>query len=243
MRTVLVTAGFVAVMLLAPGAPAEATVYGAQGLMTVPSALVPRDGVVSVGATGFAATNRRPSGAETHWTWFAATADVGVGGRGETGVTYLHRKGGKIRDGLGLFGKVEALTETERRPAVSIGADAIHGKLRTTQAYVVATKVFNPRRAAGSTTASLGGIYAWDRDGEKVDDADFYCGLSVGLSDRVSAVAEWRQRTAGFPKAGSGVMLQYGVARYAIGVGLLNSGNSDKHGFFIGAGFNIPTLD
>jgi len=38
-------------------------------------------------------------------------------------------------------------------------------------------------------------------------------------------------------------MLMYSVPHYAIGIGALNNGDSDRQGFFIGAGFNVTSFD
>jgi hypothetical protein len=107
----------------------------------------------------------------------------------------------------------------------------------------VATRRFDRGRPFGRLTTSVGGIYAHERDGIRAEDADVYCGLELGLTPRLSLVGEWRERTAGLPSAGLGAMVVYGAPGYAIGVGVLNNGNSDRQGFFIGAGFNVNTFD
>lgn len=224
--------------------PAGATVYGAQGLISVPSALVPPARTAGFGATTFDATHEDASGGEHDWQWTAASLDAGIAGRAELGAIYLRRTGwGDDPDGVGGFGKAQLVVESERVPAISLGADAVSGDLETSQLYVVGTKRFLAARTTGSITATAGGIYAWKRDGHDTDDADVYCGLQLGLAPHLSLVGEWRERTDGFPEDGIGGMLMLGAARYAIGVGVLNTGNSSKPGFFIGAGFNVSTFD
>lgn len=232
------------VLAAALASPAGAAVYGAQGLISVPSALVPPARTAGIGATTFDATKEDATGREHDWQWTAASLDVGVAGRAELGAVYLRRSGwGKELDGVGGFGKAQLVTESARRPAISLGVDAISGDLETSQLYLVGTKRFLAERTTGSVTATLGGIYAWSRDGHDTDDGDVYCGLQLGLAPHLSVVGEWRERTRGFPEDGIGGMVMFGAARYAVGVGVLNTGNSSKPGFFIGAGFNVSTFD
>jgi hypothetical protein len=209
-----------------------ATIYGPSGLILNPSANVPPPDTASIGITTF--TIERP-GIERRWV--SSTADFGVGGRGEAGLTFLRRSGGEGDYGLGGFAKYQLLKENTNRPAVAVGIDLIGGELKTSQAYVVTTKQFRP------VALTLGAIYAHDRDGLRRNDADVLAGFDAKIAPRLNLVGEWRSRTEGNRTSSRGLMLAYGLKKYGIAVGFVNNGSSTRHRFFIGVGYNVSTVD
>lgn len=215
-----------------------ATIYGASGLILTPSAYVPPDRAVGFGVSTFTV---KPPTIERRW--LSSTVDFGVGGRSELGLTYLRRTGGSTETGFGGFAKYQLQKETPDRPALSIGVDLIGGDVKTSQVYLVGTKRISPEQAKNPFTLTLGAIYAKDRDGIRRDDTDIFGGFDVKLSRHLSLITEFRSRTKGDAHNGSGVMVMYGAKRYGIGIGFVNNGRSDSHRFFIGAGYNVSTLD
>jgi len=89
---------------------------------------------------------------------------------------------------------------------------------------------------------TLGVLYARDRDGVRRNDADLFGGFDI-RAERLDLIAEWHSRTRGNRKDSSGAMLMYGTKSFGIVVGLVNNGGSDRHRFFIGAGYNVSTVD
>jgi hypothetical protein len=217
---------------------AAGTIYGPSGLIFNPSAYVPSNKAVSLGTTTFTVT---PPGAARRW--LSSTLDAGVGGRGEVGLTYLHRSGGGLNSGFGGFAKYQLQKESVGKPAVAVGVDLIGGDLKTTQAYLVGSKRLTAEGNAHPFTLTLGVIGVRDRDGVRRDDADFFGGFDVRISQSLSLVTEWRSRTDGYRTHNSGVMLMYGSKKFGLAVGYVNNGSSTSHRFFIGAGYNVSTLD
>ncbi|MBI3920005.1 MAG: hypothetical protein HY318_01205 [Armatimonadetes bacterium] len=214
------------------------TVYGPSGLILNPSAYVPDAGSASIGASTF--TVDLP-GADKRW--MSSTIDFGVGGKAEAGLTYLRRSGGGSQSGFGGFGKYQFQHESASGPAIAVGIDFIGGSLKTTQGYLTATKRLSPADALNPFTLTAGVIHVQDRDGITRHDDDVFGGFNLGIAPRLNLVTEWRSRTAGNPKNGSGAMLMYGGGKYGLAVGFVNNGASQSHEFFIGAGFNVSTLD
>ncbi|MGH8103067.1 MAG: hypothetical protein ACREJQ_00930 [bacterium] len=221
------------------GRNAEAvTIYGPSGLILNPSAYVPPANAFGFGVTTF---TTKKAGAEK--TWISGAADLGLGGRAEIGATFLQRTNSKTDSGFGGFAKYQFLKETPGTPAVSAGVDLIGGDLKTQQAYVVATKGLTTPLKFPSAALTAGVIYSWDRDGKTRDDADTMAGLAFGITPSLNLIGEWRSKTKGNIHDSSGVAVMYGGRNYSIAVGALNNGASDDLRFFVGAGFNVSTVD
>lgn len=219
------------------------TVYGPSGLILNPSAYVPPDESFGLGVSTFKIGRGEPGPGGGDPRWVSSTLDFGVGGKGEVGLTYLHASAGGSGDGIGGFAKYQFHQEDANTPAMAVGLDFIGGDLETRQAYVAASKRLSPPEAKNPFTLTAGVIRVDARDGIPTNDTDFFGGFDLKLTRRMGLVAEWRSRTEGHPKSGSGAMLTYAGQRYGIGVGAINNGLSDNHQFFIGVGFNVSTLD
>ena len=181
------------------------TLYGPSGLIMNPSAYVPDAGSASIGASTF--TVDLP-GADKRWV--SSTIDFGVGGKGEAGLTYLRRTGGGSQSGFGGFGKYQFQHESATSPAIAVGIDYIGGNLKTSQGYLTATKRLSPADALHPFTLTAGVIHVQDRDGIARNDNDVFGGFNLGIAPRLNLVTEWRSRTAGNPKNGSGANLLFG---------------------------------
>lgn len=219
-------------------APAQ-SLYGSTGLIFSPTADVTPNGSVQVGLSTFSI---RRAGVTRDW--ISSGVGLGLADKLEVGGVFLHRSGaGSTRSGAGIFGKYQLVSETLTTPGVAVGADLIGGNTRTTQYYLAITKGFT-EPASGRTLKLSGGVIAVvDRDGTQRDGGDMFVGASYTITDKLSAVAEWRSKTRKNPHDASGIVLMYGERNFQLAVGLVNNGSSDSHRFFIGAGFNLTTVD
>lgn len=215
------------------------SLYGSTGLIFSPTAEMTPNGSVQVGLSTFSI--RR--GGVTR-DWISGGAGIGLANKLEVGGVFLHRSGGgSTRSGGGIFGKYQLVSETLITPGVAVGADLIGGDTRTTQYYLAITKGFT-EPASGRTLKVSGGVIAVvDRDGTQRDGGDVFVGASYPMTGKLLAVAEWRSKTRKNPHHASGIVLMYGEKNYKLAVGLVNNGSSDRHRLFVGAGFNLTTVD
>lgn len=231
----LLLAAFACAISIAPGQ----SLYGSTGLIFSPTADVTPNGSTQVGLSTFSI--RR--GGVTR-DWFSGGIAVGLMNKLEVGGVFLNRSGaGSNRTGAGVFGKYQLVSETLVTPGVAVGADLIGGNTRTTQYYLAITKGFT-EPASGRTLKVSGGVIAVvDRDGTQRDGGDLFLGASFPITGKLLAVAEWRSKTRKNPRDASGIVLMYGEKNYKLAVGLVNNGSSDTHRLFVGAGFNLTTVD
>jgi hypothetical protein len=229
---------FVAFACMALSASGQ-SLYGSTGLIFSPTADVAPSNSVQIGLSTFSI---RRGGITRDWV--SGGAGIGLMGKLEVGGVFLHRSGGgSTRTGGGVFGKYQLISETLVTPSVAVGVDLIGGDTRTTQYYLALTKSVTEPALGSTLKVSAGVIGVVDRDGTRRDGADLFAGASYAFTDRLSVVAEWRSKTRKNPHDASGIVLMYGAKNYKLAIGLVNNGSSDTHRFFIGAGYNITTVD
>lgn len=215
------------------------SLYGSTGLVFSPTADVTPYRSVQVGLSTF---DIKRGNITRHW-WSGGVA-VGLAERLEVGGVFLHQTGtGRTRSSAGGFAKYQLQSETLMTPSLAVGADMIGGDIRTSQYYLVATKgIAEP--VSGRAVKLTGGImHVRDRDGTRRDSADAFAGLSYPISDQLTLVGEWRSKTKNNRRDSTGIVLMYGQANYKVAIGWVNSGTSDRHRLFIGAGFNLSSVD
>lgn len=226
------------VCILATAAPVGAqSLYGPGGLFLHPTASLPEPGRLTPGVLVLPQHNPEANATRT---WISGSLDYGLSRNLELGITVLQVTNWDRDASMGGFFKYRLLEETASRPAVAVGYTQLgFGDVNTQQAFLALRKQF----ATGCphpVTVHLGVQYVDEVDGVSKQQFQPYAGLEVGLTSRLTFIAEGRPRMNeefGTPLA---LTLSYRVTdRWQLAVTWANNGLSDTPKFGVGAGFSL----
>jgi hypothetical protein len=223
---------------LALVSPAAAqSLYGPGGLFLHPTASLPPRGQWSPSFLFLPQHN--PANNDTR-IWLSSSLDYGVTDELEIGATFLKVTGWDRDPSFGGFVKYRLLEETATRPALAIGFTGLGGGDVNAQiGFLALRKQFG---AAGKhpITAHLGVQYAGEVDGISRHEFQPYAGLELGITSRLSFIAEGRPRMNREFGTPIGLTLAYQVSdRWKLAVTWANNGLSDTPKFGFGAGFSL----
>jgi hypothetical protein len=218
-------------------APASAqSLYGPGGLFLHPTASVPPKGQLSPSLLVLPQHN--PDARSTR-TWLSASLDYGLLENLEIGATYLKVAGWDRDASAGGFFKYRLLQETASRPAVAVGFTGLSGgDVDARIGFLALRKQLSAGRHP--VTAHLGVQYVDEVDELPKNELQPYAGVEVGLSSRLTFIAEGRPRMKGEFGTPLALTLSYAVAsNWKLAITWANNGWSDEPRFGIGAGFSL----
>jgi hypothetical protein len=223
-------------LFLAPPASAQ-SLYGPGGLFLHPTAALPEKGQLT---PGFLILPQHNPTAHEDRTWLSGSLDYGLTDRIEIGFTALGVTDWGRDASYGGFFKYKLLTETADRPALAIGYTRLgFGDMNGQQAFLAARKQVAPGKRH-PVWVDLGVQYTDEIDGTPKHQFMPYAGVEVGLTSRLTFIAEGRPRgnnEFGTPLA---LTLSYQVTKqWRLAVAWANNGLSDHPEFGVGAGFSL----
>ena len=228
----------VGLMLAGVCAPAGAqSLYGPGGLFLHPTASVAAPGDIN---PSFLFLPQRNSQSRATRIWMSTSVSVGLPGRIEAGVTALKVTGWDRNPSFGGFVKYQFRPETLTSPALAIGATQLSGgDVNNRQLFLAARKKVGLLYGR-SITANLGAQYVDEEDGISRHEFRPYAGLELGLSERLSFIAEARplqNREFGMPLA---LTFSYRASdRMKFALTYANNGLSDEPRIGFGAGYSL----
>lgn len=219
--------------------PARAqSLYGPQGLFLHPTASLPPQGRLTPGILVLPQYN--PVFKETR-TWLSGSLDYGLTDDIEIGFTAVQVFNWDGRDpSFGGFAKFRILRETDVFPAIAVGFTGLEGgDVNSRIGFAAARKQF-PLRGGRFLVAHVGVQYVAFGDGNEYDEFQPYAGLELGITSRLSVIAEGRFRQThdfGTPLA---LTLAYRVDdRWRVAVTWANNGLSSHPMWGFGAGLSL----
>lgn len=227
-----------ALLPLAACAPAGAqSLYGPGGLFLHPTASMPQKGRLTPGLLVLPQHN--PDAGSTR-TWISGSVDYGLTDDLELGATVVKVAGWDRDPSFGGYVKYRLMRETLTRPALAVGYTQLgFGDVNTRIAFAALRKQFGIGRRRLIVT-HLGVQYADEVDGLKRRQLQPYAGIELGITSRVSFIAEIRPRLEhdfGTPLA---LTLAYKPTRdWRLAVTWANNGLSDEPMFGFGAGLTL----
>jgi hypothetical protein len=231
-----------ALVLTAVGAfsasPASAqSLYGPGGLFLHPTADVPPEGRLT---PAFLILPQHNPVLDSTRTWETFSLDYGVSDDLEVGLTGITVAGWNKDPSVGGFFKYRFMHETHNRPAAAFGATGLFAGELNTRAVFLAFRKQVGNLSKHPIVAHLGVQYVDVEDGLPRDEWRPYAGLELGLSSRLSFIAEARprgDREFGTPLA---LTLAYKVSdNWRLALSWANNGQSDRPMFGFGAGFSL----
>ena len=221
-------------------APARAqSLYGPGGLFLHPTATFPERGQVT---PAFLVLPQHDPVEDSTRTWQSASLSYGLRDDLEIGVTHLKVAGWDRNASYGGFFKYRLLEESQRCPAVAVGFTQLgFGDVNTRLGFLALRKQLS-RPERRRIVGHLGVQYADEVDGISRHEFQPYAGLELGLTSRLTFIAEARPRMNaefGTPLA---LTLSYQVSdRWKLAVTWANNGRSDTPKFGIGVGVGLPS--
>jgi hypothetical protein len=223
--------------LLLIGPASAQSLYGPGGLFLHPTASLPPKGQLTPSL--LLLPQHDPEDHVTR-TWISGSLDYGLLRDLEIGGTVLKVTAWNRDPSGGGYFKYRFLRESATRPAMAFGFTGLGGgDVDTRIAFLALKKGFG---AAGRhpITAHLGVQYADVVDGFSKHEFQPYAGVELGLTSRLSFIAEGRPRMSqefGTPLA---LTLSYRVSRrWHLAVTWANNGRSDEPRFGFGAGLSL----
>jgi hypothetical protein len=229
-----------ALLVLWLAAPASAqSLYGPGGLFLHPTASTPPRGQFT---PSFLFLPQHNPAADSTRIWLSSSLDYGLTDNLEIGGTFLKVTGWNRDPSFGGFIKYRFLDETETIPALAVGFTGLgFGDVNTRIGFFAARKQFN-RDGRFPVTLHLGVQYVDVVDGVEKDEFQPYAGVELGLTSRLSFIAEGRPRMTGEFGTPLALTLSYRVTRnWNFAVTWANNGLSDTPKFGFGAGFSLGT--
>jgi hypothetical protein len=219
-------------------APAKAqSLYGPGGLFLFPTASFPPKGRIT---PGFLLLPQHDPDANVTRVWLSASLDYGLTDDIEIGGTFLKVTGWDRDPSFGGFVKYRLLKENAVRPAFAIGFNQLgFGDVNTRTGFLAARKEFSIGKRH-LIVAHLGVQYIDEMDGFSHHEWEPYAGVEVGLTNRLTFIAEGRPRgnqEHGTPLA---LTLNYKVSKnWHLAATWANNGRSDQPRFGFGAGLSL----
>lgn len=219
------------------GAGAQ-SLYGPGGLFLHPTADVPPQGQLTLGA--IVLTQRIPPtpGLHTTPTWGSGSLDYGLTEDVEIALTGLGIT--DFRPSYGGSVKYRFLQENRSRPAMAIGfAYTDYGDNNTRAAFLAARKQLTSE-ARHPIIGHLGVQYIKKLAGLPYDQLLPHAGVEVGLERRWALVGEWRPRGKGDFKTSTAfsVVYKYGNNNRLV-LTWVNTGQSTESRLGFGVGYSI----
>ncbi|MFN3648164.1 MAG: hypothetical protein ACK47B_01185 [Armatimonadota bacterium] len=228
-------------LLLAGGAgPASAqSLYGPGGLFLHPAAQPPPEGQLTPAILVLPQHN--PAARSTR-TWISGSLDYGLTPRLELTATYLKVAGWQRDASLGGSLKYLLQEETGGRPALAVGFTQLGGGDVNARLGFLAAKKSVGRAGRMPLTLHAGVQYVDELDGLSRHEFQPFAGFELGISSRLTFIAEGRPRMNaefGTPLA---LTLSYRASRsWHLAISWANNGLSDEPRFGIGAGLALGT--
>lgn len=226
-------------LLALPGVSARAqSLYGPGGLFLHPAAVLPPEGQLTVG--GLILTQRIPSTPGLHETptWGSVSLDYGVTRDVEAGITSLAIT--DFEPSYGGFAKYRFLHETPSRPAAAVGFSILgFGDNNTRTGFLALRKQLNSG-ASHPIIGHLGVQYIDILAGIPYKQWLPHVGVELGLTQRLTLIAEARPRGKGDLKTASALSLSYGYGHGGrVVLSWVNTGQSTQSRFGFGVGYAI----
>jgi hypothetical protein len=223
-------------LLLAAPSSAQ-SLYGPGGLFLHPTASVPPRGQFTPSVLVLPQHN--PVAGATR-VWVSGAVDYGLLDDLEIGVVALKVTNWDRDPSFGGFAKYRFLRETAARPALAAGFTGLTGgDVNTRIGFLAAQKRFNPT-GRFPVTGHLGVQYADVVDGVPKRQFQPFAGVELGLTSRLSFIAEGRPRMRGEFGTPLALTLAYQVTpAWRLAVTWANNGLSDRPMFGFGAGFSL----
>jgi hypothetical protein len=227
----------IALGLLASGPVSAQSLYGPGGLFLQPTASFSPKGTITPGFLLLPQHNPR---ADATRFWLSSSVAYAVSPDVELGISALKVTNWEKDASFGGFGRFRLLRETGSRPAAAVGfATSGGGDVDTRKGFLALRKGLGSG-ARWPVTAHLGVEYVDIEDGLNRHEFRPYGGLELGLSSRLSFIAEARFRQNqefGTPLA---LTFAYRVTnRWRMAVSWANNGLSDEPKFGFGAGYSL----
>jgi hypothetical protein len=226
-----------ALLLAAPAAVSAQSLYGPGGLFLHPTASMPPKGRIT---PGFLLLPQHDPVARSTRVWLSTSVDYGLTDDLEIGATYLKVTGWERDGSAGGFVKYRLMRESLTQPAIAIGYTQLGGgDVNTRSGFLAFRKQFGlgKRRLL---VAHLGVQYVDEADGLAKHEFEPYAGLELGLTSRLTFIAEARPRgnqEFGTPLA---LTLSYKVSKnWHLAATWANNGRSDEPRFGFGAGLSL----
>jgi hypothetical protein len=227
-------------VLLAAGlsAPARAqSLYGPGGLFLHPTASFPPKGRIT---PGFLFLPQHDPVANDTRIWLSGSLDYGVTDDLEIGGTFLKVTGWDRDPSFGGFVKYRLMKENLFRPALAVGFEQLgFGDVNTRSGFLALRKEFSIGKRH-LIVAHLGVQYIDEMDGLSHHQWEPYGGLEIGVTKRLTFIAEGRPRgnqEFGTPLA---LTLSYKVTKdWHLAATWANNGRSDEPRFGFGAGLSL----
>jgi len=225
-------------LILLAAAPAGAqSLYGPEGLFLHPTASLPPKGRLTPGFLLLPQYN--PDVKQTR-TWLSGFIDYGVTDDLEVGFAAVKVFNWERDASFGGFAKYRLVREGATMPAVAVGFTGLGGgDVDTRIGFLAARKQFGIGKGR-HIVVHAGVQYVDFVDGNPRDEFEPFAGLELGLTSRLSFIAEGRPRQThdfGTPLA---LSLAYRVSdRWRLAVSWANNGLSSHPMWGFGAGLSL----